>query len=1043
MTAAFGGRLAFVFRPLALAACAVLLPAGSAWSKDDGKAANGARANSLTVCAVPSSMPRMGKSRTGSPEGIDVAVAQAVARVLGRSLEFHWCASADCSWHCLPESRCDLVIGQPHGSGPPRAVAWSVPYAGAQFGLVVLREGRSVHSLADVRGKRVGVVAGTVALADNDYVVVRLKSRDELLEKVHSRELDAAVVDGDFAAWFLHEHPDVSLRLVSEYVPREHWNMAFAVRSADSSLLTEINRAVAELAKTHELQKIYARYGVLLHEPFVASAEPGPAASVDTWRRIKARGELVVSFDPANLPYSSAKDDRPGFDVELARSLAARLAVKLRIDWIDTQHETAVGRLLENHCDLVFGEAVAANVVAGDEELTGKILYSRPYYVTGYVLVQRQSGPHVRSLSELKGAKAERLGTEAGSVADYSLRQRGYGRRLFRNQLATLTALNAGAIDHAYLWANVAWLLHVSPDLKLDVIPTDAGEDRWNIAVAMRREDTSLKREVDAALGALIDDGTVARILERYHMPTFAASGPLNDKILDHRGATIHHTAPDRGTEPQTQKVQTSKRAYSGLARVQSAGELVVGLDHNNLPFSTAHPAPGGLDYEIAGLLAQRLGVRLRVFWAISSHDSYPAKLSARGLCDVILGVTPDDRFQERVLYSKPYYYAKYLWVVPAGRGFMAGPEPVAVEQGVAVRALKDRAVCELPSTDAVLQAVATEQVKMGYVVGARGQWLAHERWPGKLAFQPAADSLDTLPITAAVRKNDSDLKEAIDRAWDELGRSGELAAAFARWHIVDERAMARTQAESDDAPANSPVKQERTDLSEGQALFRGLCTGCHGGTGRGGKGPDLTDNRWIHGNTDRDIASVIQNGVPKTTMKKLGDALKPDQIRKLIAYIRSLARSPGESTWKPYMAGDPAAGRSLFFDAQSKAQCVKCHSVGGEGGRIGPTLDRIASRRAPEFLIESILQPSQDIAPEYEAVIVATKDGRTITGLRNNETNFSIQLTEENGRFHSFLKRDLDEVRVLKKSLMPENFPDLLTVKQFHDIVAYLLTLE
>jgi putative heme-binding domain-containing protein len=232
-------------------------------------------------------------------------------------------------------------------------------------------------------------------------------------------------------------------------------------------------------------------------------------------------------------------------------------------------------------------------------------------------------------------------------------------------------------------------------------------------------------------------------------------------------------------------------------------------------------------------------------------------------------------------------------------------------------------------------------------------------------------------------------------------------------------------------------------DLAEGQALFRGLCSGCHGGAGRGGKGPDLTDARWIHGSRDEDIANVIRNGVPKTTMKKLGESLKEAQIEKVVAYIRSLARSPSESPWKPYLAGDPAAGRALFADAKGKGQCIKCHSVGGEGGRIGPSLDRIASRRAPEFLMESILQPSKDIAPEYEAVTVATKDGRVITGLRVNETNFSVQLHEENGRFHSFLKRDLEEVKTLKKSLMPENFAELLTVKELHDLFAYLMTLE
>ena len=56
---------------------------------------------------------------------------------------------------------------------------------------------------------------------------------------------------------------------------------------------------------------------------------------------------------------------------------------------------------------------------------------------------------------------------------------------------------------------------------------------------------------------------------------------------------------------------------------------------------------------------------------------------------------------------------------------------------------------------------------------------------------------------------------------------------------------------------------------------------------------------------------------------------------------------------------------------------------------------------------MESILEPCKDIAPEYETVAVATKDGRVITGLRVNETNFGIQIREENGRFHSLLKRD------------------------------------
>ena len=46
----------------------------------------------LTVCAIPQSMPRMGKTEEGKPEGLDIAVAKRLAGILKRPIEFHWCA---------------------------------------------------------------------------------------------------------------------------------------------------------------------------------------------------------------------------------------------------------------------------------------------------------------------------------------------------------------------------------------------------------------------------------------------------------------------------------------------------------------------------------------------------------------------------------------------------------------------------------------------------------------------------------------------------------------------------------------------------------------------------------------------------------------------------------------------------------------------------------------------------------------------------------------------------------------------------------------
>jgi polar amino acid transport system substrate-binding protein len=696
--------------------------------------------------------------------------------------EFHWCASAECSWHCLPEGRCDVVIGQPLGSGPARGVAWSVPYAAAGFGLVVPRDAQSIRSLDELRGRRIGVVAGTVALSDKDHEVVRFTSREALLDGFSAAKLDAAFVDADFAAWRLHEHPQLGLRLVPEYVARERWNMAMAVRDKDTQLLVEINKALNELSSSGELRKAYAGYGVPFRAPITAEARQ-PAVA-DTWKRIEARKELVVSTDPANLPYSSARDEKPGLDVELARALAGRLGVKLRIDWLDVQHESAVGELLEHKCDLVFGEAVDASAVADDEPLAGKVLYSRPCYGTGYVLVRRKDGPRAESLAELKGGKSQRLGTEAGSIADYRLRQAGYLRRLYRNQLATLKALSDGDIDFAYLWANAGWTLHASPDFSAELVPGYVPEDHWNIAVAMRSGDDELKEHVDRALGALIADGTIERTLARYHVPYFP---PFAEQARAAKGAgdgPIRHEVAERGREPQMERIQKSKNVYSALARIRSAGVLVVGLDQNNLPLSTAHPNPSGLDYEIAGLLAERLGVTLRVYWAYSSHDSYPSKLATKQLCDVILGVMPDDRFARRVMYSRPYYLARYQWVVRSGDGPPEGGETLAVEEGVAAQGMKGHSARSYPSTEAVLEAVATGREKAGYVISTRGPWLAHKRWPGQLKFLHGSGRVDSFPISAAVRKSDPDLKDAIDRAWDELERTNRLSSIFARWQV-------------------------------------------------------------------------------------------------------------------------------------------------------------------------------------------------------------------------------------------------------------------
>ena len=59
------------------------------------------------------------------------------------------------------------------------------------------------------------------------------------------------------------------------------------------------------------------------------------------------------------------------------------------------------------------------------------------------------------------------------------------------------------------------------------------------------------------------------------------------------------------------------------------------------------------------------------------------------------------------------------------------------------------------------------------------------------------------------------------------------------------------------------------------------------------------------------------------------------------------------------------------------------CHQHGGRGGRVGPDLTHLGQQQARERIIASILQPSREIAPHYQAWTLLTTDGLSHVGLR------------------------------------------------------------
>ena len=100
-------------------------------------------------------------------------------------------------------------------------------------------------------------------------------------------------------------------------------------------------------------------------------------------------------------------------------------------------------------------------------------------------------------------------------------------------------------------------------------------------------------------------------------------------------------------------------------------------------------------------------------------------------------------------------------------------------------------------------------------------------------------------------------------------------------------------------------------DLASGKETFLSLCSTCHGRSGEGSVGPNLTDDYWIHGGGIADIFKSVKYGWTDKGMRSWKDELSPVKIAQVSSFIKSLRGSNPPN-------GKPKEGE-LFIEAGSK----------------------------------------------------------------------------------------------------------------------------
>jgi putative membrane-bound dehydrogenase-like protein len=139
---------------------------------------------------------------------------------------------------------------------------------------------------------------------------------------------------------------------------------------------------------------------------------------------------------------------------------------------------------------------------------------------------------------------------------------------------------------------------------------------------------------------------------------------------------------------------------------------------------------------------------------------------------------------------------------------------------------------------------------------------------------------------------------------------------------------------------------------------------------------------------------------------------------------------------------GDPARGRALFADLKGLA-CIKCHKVGGEGGTVGPDLAGIGGKYRREEVVESVLYPSAKIFSGYEPVVVATSDGRVLTGIVKSDDDKALVIQDAEDKPVTIPKDEIDDRRASNVSLMPNGLAEGLSREDFADLIGYLMSLK
>ena len=181
---------------------------------------------------------------------------------------------------------------------------------------------------------------------------------------------------------------------------------------------------------------------------------------------------------------------------------------------------------------------------------------------------------------------------------------------------------------------------------------------------------------------------------------------------------------------------------------------------------------------------------------------------------------------------------------------------------------------------------------------------------------------------------------------------------------------------------------------------------------------PDIVRQMLSYG--DKELEARIHKLWPQK-QTTLSDAQKQAEMERIKTALRG-------------GSGNLEKGKLLFTQ-----RCAICHTLFGEGGKVGPDLTGY-ERTNPEFWLTGTLAPSIEIREGFGAYVAKIKGGQVLMGILDKQDAGGISLRDIAGQRHTARSEDVESLEASPISLMPESLLMGLTDGELRDLFAWLM---